>query len=129
MHFSKLEVSIEETCKKTWVMVKFWLTLFVGWAIFAACETNEMNNGSAENPTDLRGVEATVTSVYADEGCEFLLTITEEGEPTALMPLNLDNEYKIHGTKLRIEFHSSRIKQDFCQVGRPIIIDHISTVD
>lgn len=103
------------------------ILLFV--LISASCdETNKTEDTSKPEEVGA-GVMAIVITDYAGEGCEVLLEITEEGKPVLLMPINLEDSFKINGKKVIIEFHSSRIMQGNCQKGRPIVIDSIKLVD
>ena len=78
---------------------------------------------------ELVGVPARVTTAYAQDGCDVLLEISEEGESVLLMPINLEDQFKIDGKKVQIVFHSSRIAQSTCQKGRPVVIETIKFVD
>lgn len=95
----------------------------------ASCgETKEISQ--PERPEELEvGVLATVTTDYAKDGCEVLLEITEDGELTLLMPIDLEEQFKVDGKKVRIVFHSSRIAQTTCQKGRPVVIESIKFVE
>lgn len=75
------------------------------------------------------GVTATVTTEYASEGCGILLEIQEEGKKQLLLPIELDKKYKVHGTRIKITFHPSRIMQSDCHKGIPIAIDNIKLVE
>lgn len=93
-----------------------------------ACE--EANNSSAkEVQTELKGTLAVVTTRFQNEGCEVLLEIEEEGEKVLLMPIHLEDSFKVDGKQLEITFHSSRIMQSNCQLGRPVVLDLVKFVD
>ena len=76
-----------------------------------------------------RDTHATVTTKFVDDGCEVLLEIIENGKNVMLMPINIEDQYKVDGLKVIIQFHSSRIMQATCQIGRPIVIEKIYLVD
>lgn len=71
------------------------------------------------------GIEAVVTTDYLNDGCEVLLRIMEDSNSIYLMPINLDDSFKVDGSILRIEYHSSKIAQVLCQMGRPVVMDRV----
>ena len=73
-------------------------------------------------------VLASVTTEYAEQGCAVLLEISEDGEDMLLMPLELKDEYKKHGTKLIIRYTLSRIRQDVCLTGMPAVLNEVREV-
>lgn len=95
----------------------------------SSCEEIVESNTSKEEVTEEAGTQAMVTTDYVDEGCSVLLEIEEGGEKVLLMPIELEDKYRKHGTKVLIEYRLSRIMQSDCQKGRPIIIDKIKLVE
>lgn len=87
---------------------------------------------SYNDPDDMHhkdGVIAIVTTAYQSEGCEVLLEIEENGEKELFLPIELEDKFKKHGTKLKITFHPSRIMQSGCHKGIPISIDNIKLIE
>lgn len=95
----------------------------------ASCEDVAVSEPSNEVKVEEVGTRALVTTEYADEGCNVLLEIEEEGQKVLLMPIELEDQFKVNGTEVLIEFHSSRIMQSECQKGRPIVIETVKLVD
>lgn len=102
----------------------------LGVLLFAAasCEDQVNENSKDEILNFENGIRAIVTTKFVDEGCEALLEIQENGEKIMLLPIEFDEMYKIHGLQLLITFHSSRIMQSTCQIGRPIVIEKIQLI-
>ena len=94
----------------------------------SSCEDQAKNDSSHEISTIENGFNAIVTTRFADDGCEVLLEIEENGEKVLLLPIQLDDQYKVNGLEVIISFHSSRVMQSNCQIGRPIVIEKIQFV-
>mgnify|MGYP007025885576 CR=1 FL=1 len=95
----------------------------------SACTETANSSAPDEARTDMKGISAMVNTQFQDDGCEVLLEIEENGHKILLMPIQIEDEYKIHGAELEIVFHSSKIMQSKCQLGRPIVLDSIKFVD
>ena len=110
------------------VFVRIVITFLVVVALFSSC-TNTDNSVSKEEITLFTdGFIAKVTTDFQDDGCEVLLELEENGERALLLPIDLDEKYKVHGLEVLITYHSSRIMQSTCQNGRPIVIDSIKLI-
>ncbi|MDG1333003.1 MAG: hypothetical protein P8P74_11785 [Crocinitomicaceae bacterium] len=96
--------------------------------ISASCEEAVSADPSKEEQLEEVGTRAIVTTDYSDEGCAVLLEIEEEGQKVLLMPIELEEKFKIHGTEVLIEYTLSRIMQGECLKGRPIVIQSIKLV-
>lgn len=91
-------------------------------------ENNVETSGSNENGF----IEAVVTQSFSEEGCEYLIAPTQNGElmndengnVILYMPIELDEAFRKNGP-VEIKFHLSRIKQEGCFHAKPIIIDEI----
>lgn len=95
----------------------------------SSCE-NQVKTETKDEISDIESeTRAIVTTKFLDDGCEVLLEIQENGEKVMLMPIELEDQYKIDGRELLIKFHSSRIMQSSCQIGRPIVIENVRFVD
>ena len=96
---------------------------------FSSCENDVTIDPVAENVDQKNGTRAIVITTFIDEGCDVLLEIQENDKKVLLLPIELADQFKVEGLELLITFHSSRIMQSTCQIGRPIVIDQINFVD
>lgn len=97
--------------------------------ISSSCEEVIKEDPSSEVPVEEVGTRAIVTTEFADDGCAVLLEINEDGQKVLLMPIEIEEKFKVHGTELLIEFHFSRIMQSECQKGRPIVLEKSKLTD
>ena len=95
----------------------------------SSCEQAMNDDPPVESPMEELGTRALVTTEYSEEGCPILLEVEENGQKVLLMPIELEGKFKIHGTKVLIEYHLSRIVQSECQKGRPIVVEKIELTD
>lgn len=95
----------------------------------ASCEEITETEASKEEQVEETGTRAIITTEFVDEGCPVLLEIEENGQKELLMPIQLEEKFKVHGTEVSIEYTLSRIMQSECQKGRPIVINSIHLID
>ena len=97
--------------------------------VASSCE-DQVKTETKDEISDLESeTRAIVTTKFLEDGCEILLEIQENGEKAMLLPVDLEDEYKVDGIELLITFHFSRIMQSECQIGRPIVIENVRFVD
>lgn len=95
----------------------------------SSCE-DQVKGDTKEEISDIEnGTRAIVNMKFVDDGCDVLLEVQENGEKVLLLPIELDDQFKVDGVELLITFHSSRIMQSICQIGRPIVLDKVELVD
>lgn len=80
----------------------------------------------------------TVTTIYVDDGCPFLVmmetkqgpdgTITGPETPELLLPIALDEKYLKSGVRLRFKYRASRASSGGCTKGFPAILEEVSVV-
>lgn len=110
------------------ISLKFGCVLLFMLGLSACSEIND-SRSTDEIQTDETGIVAIVNLQFQDDGCEVLLEIEENGNKVLLMPIQIEDEFKIQGEELEIVFHASRIMQSKCQIGRPIVLESIKFVD
>ena len=93
----------------------------------SSCEQVAEVDSSEE--VEVAGTRAIVTTEYSKHGCPVLLEIEEEGQKIFLMPIELAEKFKVHGTKVLIEYRFSRIMQSECQKGRPVVVEKVRLTD
>ncbi len=100
------------------------ITLFLAFsALFLM--SNSCEDDAVEVAKLNGGVKATVTTAYSNEGCPYLMEVDGESGKELLMPINLDNQFKVNGTVVLMKYTVSRIQQTDCLKGMPIVIDEI----
>ena len=95
----------------------------------SSCEDGADTSPTEEIVEQENGTRAIVITTFSDEGCDVLLEIQENNKKVLLLPIELADQFKVEGLELFITFHSSRIMQSTCQIGRPIVIDQVNFVD
>ncbi|MCH2225706.1 MAG: hypothetical protein MK066_13120 [Crocinitomicaceae bacterium] len=85
----------------------------------------DTSNSSAMLTVSENMVRATVTTEYVKEGCEVLLKISVDGEEQLFMPISLEDEFKVDGLNVMVEYTLSRIMQKECLKGAPISVTKI----
>lgn len=70
-------------------------------------------------------IKATVTTEYMKEGCEVLLKMTIDGNEQLFMPISLEDEFKVNGLEVMVEYTLSRIMQKDCLKGPPVNVTKI----
>lgn len=92
--------------------------------IFTSCATNN-RVGSTDQLDDIPAdaVLGTVTTQYADKGCNLLIQLKEDS--SFLRPIELDQNYQVDGMEIWIKYHVSRASNAGCDIAIPIVIDTI----
>lgn len=93
-----------------------------------SCEDQSKVDSNKGNSSQNEGTLAIVTTKFLEDGCEVLLEIQENGKKVMLLPIDLEDQYKVDGIQLLITFHASRIMQSICQIGRPIVIEKVELI-
>lgn len=96
--------------------------------VTSSCEDQSTIDSNKENSAQSEGTLALVTTKFLEDGCEVLLEIQENGKKVLLLPIDLEDQYKVDGIQLLITFHASRIMQSICQIGRPIVIEKVRLI-
>ena len=119
----RFHITIFSLMKKA---LKFILIVVVtGTILSASCKEVGDQTPDETVATSEGFIDATITGKYSGEGCGFIVAV-EDGKETLLYdPIVLDEAYKKEGLKVKIKFHTSRIKQETCLIATPIIIDEI----
>lgn len=112
------------------VGLKLFIPCFCALLVSASSCENQDETVTEEEVSEINdGIRAVVTTQFLDDGCEVLLEIQESEEKALLLPIELDERFKIDGAELLITFHSSRIMQSTCQIGRPVVLDMVKLVE
>ena len=74
-------------------------------------------------------IEGVITNDYREQGCAFLFEFTDpDGSKRLVRPLQLDEEFKKDGLKVRIDFRMSRASNDGCDLAHPVIVESIEKI-
>lgn len=103
------------------------------WSLFliiglSSCTETTNSLSKEEVRTDVEGTRAIVNTRFQNDGCDILLEIEENGQKVLLMPVHLEDSFKVNGAQLAITFHASRIMQSKCQLGRPIVLESVKFI-
>lgn len=102
---------------------------FTGVLLSSACK--EASGHSTDNPVVL-GEDyelAVIKDMAGDDGCGFLVSIAKVNQEQLFVPVELDDEFKVDGLRVRVKYHTSRIKQEGCLQAQPIVIDDIVKIE
>ena len=66
-----------------------------------------------------------ITNEFEKDGCPWLIVYNDGVEDKYLIPVQLDDAYKKNGLEVRFAFHYSRIMQQDCQMGQPVVLEDI----
>lgn len=80
---------------------------------------------SLEGENEEAEFDGVVTNEFLKDGCPWLIKYQEGTEDRYLIPVQLDNDLKKNGLKVKFRFHLSRIAQGDCQIGQPAVIEDI----
>ncbi len=96
--------------------------------IMACNSTAPVADNSDMKPSEDVLVEhvGTVTTAFADQGCDVLIQMNSQSEYTDLIPIGLDDKYKKDGLVLRFNYRVSRAHQGDCRKGQAAILEDIS---
>jgi hypothetical protein len=107
------------------------LILVLSLGLLISCASTKANQleENGLNTSEPMGVEGIITNNYREQGCAFLFEFTDpEGNERLVRPLQLDEEFKKDGLKVRIDFRMSRASNDGCDLAHPVIVESIEKI-
>ena len=98
---------------------------------FACSSTAPVADNTDEKPKeDIRTEHVgTVTTAFAEDGCDVLIQVNSKSEHAYLIPIALDDKYKKDGLVLKFNYRVSRAHQGDCKKGQAAILEDIAIMD
>jgi len=107
------------------------LILLVAIFAFSSCKSNldetKISSTPDEKSMDQANgfTEALVSLKYVEQGCNVVLVMTIDNIETLYRPLSLEDDYKVDGLKVKVNYTLSRAPQGDCLIANPVVINKI----
>jgi len=106
------------------------LIIVLALGMFACGSSKESATEQIKNPVKPVATESVITGVVKDmrkhDGCDFVIAVVmaDNRKETLLEPLELDEEFKVHGKAVKLSYTVSK-RRSKCLGTMPIVIHKI----